>query len=49
MTYKNIANSLIGPWRRDIVFHYHRAIDDTRWLTRGNIDLGEGKCWLKTH
>jgi hypothetical protein len=64
MTYKNIANSLIGPWRRDMVFHYHRPIDDTRWLTRGNlqfmnntvdslvatlIDLGEGKCWLKTH
>jgi hypothetical protein len=55
---------LIGPWRRDMVFHYHRPIDDTRWLTRGNlqfmnntvdslvatlIDLGEGKCWLKTH
>jgi hypothetical protein len=64
MTYKNIANWLIGPWRRNMVFHYHRAIHDTRWLTWGNlefmkntvdslvatlIDLGEGKCWLKTH
>jgi hypothetical protein len=39
MTYKNIANSLIGLWRKDMVIQYHRTSDDTRWLTRDNLEF----------
>jgi len=30
---------VLGPWRRDMVFHYHRVSDDTRWLTRENLEF----------
>lgn len=28
-----------GPWRRDMMYHYHRTGDDTRWLNRDSLDF----------
>lgn len=38
-TFKSILLSDLGPWRRDMSFHYHRVGDDDRWLSEANLDF----------
>ncbi|KAI2806162.1 hypothetical protein BLOT_005173 [Blomia tropicalis] len=38
-TFRAILLSDLGPWRRDMSFHYHRVGDDLRWLRRENLEF----------
>ncbi|XP_046908957.2 uncharacterized protein LOC124490482 [Dermatophagoides farinae] len=36
-TFRSILLSDLGPWRKDMSFHYHRYGDDERWLRYENL------------
>ncbi len=36
-TFHSVLLSDLGPWRRDMTFHYHRPGDDLRWLRPENL------------
>ncbi|OTF81903.1 hypothetical protein BLA29_011457, partial [Euroglyphus maynei] len=38
-TFRSILLSDLGPWRKDMSFHYHRPGDDQRWLRRENLEF----------
>lgn len=39
LSFRSILLSDLGPWRRDMNYHYHRVGDDQRWLGRENLEF----------